>query len=427
MTDLITLSKLRLADQAALDGAISHIRIWKLGSLEHKILPGPAAMSRLADQLLNNVGGGTMDLIWGPELELQETSTDLHHFLGKEKYTPTLEAIYAGLGIPSTLTGSGGAQGGFTNNFVGIQTLLERLKYVRNILVEFWEKEIAIVQKAMGYAKPAIVKFSQLTLTDEASIKTLILNMYDRNIISLETAQEILGEDNELETIRMKREQRQRDDGSLPRKAGPWNNPEQHEALEKIALQTGQVTPNQVGLELEPKKSGEKLLMDVAATPTAPIGGKNKGVPGQGRPKSKKDSTKRKTKRVLPRSKAGQIKVGNWAKKAQAQIADIIDPVWLETTGKKNMRSLSESEFAQAETLKFAILAQLDLLSGVTEQTIMALATDKNLSIPVEVGNLYKEAIAGMEKLTISEQRDMQLQAYLLSMEIEDGESNSDG
>jgi hypothetical protein len=56
--------------------------------------------------LCNNVGGGVMDLVWGPEIDLVETKTDVHHFLGQTKYEPVLTAIYAGLGIPPTLTGA---------------------------------------------------------------------------------------------------------------------------------------------------------------------------------------------------------------------------------------------------------------------------------------------------------------------------------
>ena len=39
MDDITVLEKLKLADMAALDGAIANIRIFKLGNLEHKIAP----------------------------------------------------------------------------------------------------------------------------------------------------------------------------------------------------------------------------------------------------------------------------------------------------------------------------------------------------------------------------------------------------
>ena len=44
-----------------------------------------------------------MDLVWGPDIELLESKTNVHQFLGEAKYTPHLNSVYAGLGIPPTL------------------------------------------------------------------------------------------------------------------------------------------------------------------------------------------------------------------------------------------------------------------------------------------------------------------------------------
>ena len=95
-----------------------------MGSLEHKIAPTKAAAAKLAQILGNNVGGGTMDLVWGPDIELLESKTNVHNFLGEGKYTPHLNSVYAGLGIPPTLTGTFGAAG-TTNNFISLKTLTQ--------------------------------------------------------------------------------------------------------------------------------------------------------------------------------------------------------------------------------------------------------------------------------------------------------------
>ena len=149
MDDINIIEKLKLADLAALDGAISNIRIFKLGSLEHRIAPTAAAASKLSSILENNVGGGTMDLVWGPDIELIESKTQVHQFLGEAKYTPHLNSIYAGLGIPPTLTGTYGAAG-TTNNFISLKTLTQRLQYGRKKLISFWKQEMMIVQKGLS-------------------------------------------------------------------------------------------------------------------------------------------------------------------------------------------------------------------------------------------------------------------------------------
>ncbi len=400
LDDLIMLNKMKLADLAALDGAVSRIRLWKLGDFEHKILPTEAAVARLASMLLDNVGGGSMDLIWGPELSLQETSTDVYKFLGNEKYVPVLNAIYAGLGIPPTLTGANAA-GGFTNNYISLQTLLERLNYVRVLLIDFWNKEIKLVQKAMGFKEPAQINFDRLTLTDEAAEKNLLIQLYDRNVITLETIQERFKEFPELERLRDRREMKEREKGKISRKAGPWNNPEQKEALQKIALQTGAVTPSQVGLELEEGNPSEKpaLMMKIPpVVPGASPAKKPKGQPQQGRPKSSTDKTKRKSKRVLPRSAATMMETFSYARKAQKEISEFFDPLWLSSTGKKNMRSLSDEEFTNIEKFKVAALYSLELHEEISEEKLAGLASREDLCIPNTVEVLCKETVAGYVK-----------------------------
>jgi hypothetical protein len=174
LDDIIMLEKMRLADLSALDGAISNIRLWTLGNLEHKILPNKAAINKLRDILASNVGGGTMELVWGPELSFKESSSEVYKFLGSEKYTSVLNSIYAGLGVPPTLTGMATNGGGFTNNFISLKTLVERLQYGRDQLVRFWEKEIEIVRQAMGFRYKAHIHFDQMTLSDEAAEKNLM-------------------------------------------------------------------------------------------------------------------------------------------------------------------------------------------------------------------------------------------------------------
>jgi hypothetical protein len=80
LDDITMMEKMKLADMSALDGAISNIRLWRLGSLEHKIAPTRAAVDKLRDVLASNVGGGTMDLVWGPELDFKESTSQIYHF-----------------------------------------------------------------------------------------------------------------------------------------------------------------------------------------------------------------------------------------------------------------------------------------------------------------------------------------------------------
>jgi|688.fasta_scaffold05842_15 hypothetical protein len=406
MDDITVIEKLKLADMAALDGAISNIRIFKLGSLEHKIAPTRAATAKLASILGNNVGGGTMDLIWGPDIELVESNTNVHNFLGEGKYIPHLNSVYAGLGIPPTLTGTFGAAG-TTNNFISLKTLTQRLQYGRDVLIQFWEQEIAIVQKAMGFKYPAKIEFDRMDLSNEDSEKALLIQLADRNVISDELLQTRFGFDPDIERSRLNRESRDRAAERMIPKSGPWHDPQFENALRKISLQLGIAAPSQVGLELDPKKSGEKNALELkqALTPpkmppgsTNPSPDKLPKEAGEGRPKLSKDSEKRKDRTFSPRTGAS---LRLWATAAQEDIGEIINPILLEFFNKKNIRSLSNIENKQLEDLKTNILFKFNPYSNISEAEIV-----KQISEPID-HNLINNYYSWLKLISIDINREL--------------------
>ena len=365
LDDIIMLEKMKLADLAALDGAISNVRLWTIGDLDHKIIPTKAAINRLRDILASNVGGGTMELVWGPELSYTESNSQVYKFLGAEKYQPVLTSVYAGLGIPPTLTGAAGASGGYTNNYVSLKTLIERLEYGREILKEFWSQEIKMVQQAMGFRFPAEMHFDSIILSDEAAQKQLLMQLADRDIISQETLLERFREIPNIERIRVRRETRERaKDSSSPRKAGPFHNPQHSDDVAKLAM-TKDLLDNEEYLEtlgLPPAENESEVETDEVRrvednrSPEqeeafSPVSENPEG----GRPMHSRDSGPRKQKRVLPRSGEGVAKT-LWAYEAQKTIADLVTPMALEHYKKKNARSLTKSEFDELEYLKLCIL-----------------------------------------------------------------------
>jgi len=373
LDDLILFEKMKLADLTALDGVISHIRIWKMGSLEHKIFPNNAAIQKLSSILLNHTAGGAIDLIWGPDLTVEETKTDVYKFLGGEKYQGVMAHIHQGLGIPASLEGKGGT---FSDSMVSLRTLLERLRYGREILKEFWNNEIKYVQKAMNFRYPAQVTFQNLNLHDEVSEKALFIQMADRDYISIETLQEKFGELPEIEQMRLKRQHKQVKDKTMTR-VSPYHDAQPDLSLHKIALQGGSVTPSQVGLDLPPPKDGEKTAIEhqgdaqvkaIKARP--PI-----GVSGQGRPINSKDSKKRKQKVVNPRSEAKSIgenitELTLYGNKLQKVIADTIDPFFLNKFNRSNLRQMTDIEKSEAEEFKQVLMFSIKPYSVKTYEDI---------------------------------------------------------
>lgn len=408
----IMLEKLNLADSAALDGAISSVRIFKLGSLEYKLAPTAAAVSKLNEILQSHVGGGTLDLIWGPDIELMESNTNVHQFLGEAKYTPHLEQMYIGLGIPPTLAGRGGT--GTTNNYISLKTLTKRLQYGRRQLIDFWEKQIKWVQKAMNFARPAKIEFDFLDLGDEPTEKQLLIQLADRNLISEEKLQSIFGHDPEMEKFRINREHRERSSNRRVPKITAL--PDSLDiALKKIALQKGFLTPAQLGLLAEPGTETDETPFDKQMDVQKQKGNNaqisSKGKKPRGRPSGSKDSSKRKSASFKPKIKAA---MEIWASEAQKKINEIIRPQFLKAVDKSNFRQLTAYESKQYEKLIFSVLFSINPFSTISKNNVLA-AFKKDVpdELFIEYLNYCKQIAAEIKReLTLDELRQIQTLIY---------------
>lgn len=424
LDNLIDLEKLRLADSVALEGAISNIRHWKVGiidpaNINNSIAPTKAGINKMKQILANTLSGGTMDLVTGPEVSFTESATQVHKFLGSEKFKSTLDAIYDGLGVPSVLR-SGGTGTTSSNNYVSIKTLIERLRYIRNMLIEFWTKQLIVIQKALGWKYPANIVFDEIILSDESLEKKLLLDLCDREIISEDAVREYFGYIPEIERIRLGKQMKSRDAGKLPAKASPYHNPQVEQDMQKLSLQSGDVTPSQVGVKLKPKKAGEKTrteLMDEQKNTQIKENTKVKMFNAKlsaGRPKNVKETKKRKHKPAKTRTKADQILV--WAQGAASKISDILLPALLNNYNKKNLRQLTEAQSKELELIKFNMLCNCEPFTEITEDTAIAFLTKENTinpEISLIFSELYEDFVASNSRQpSIDEERFIQLIAY---------------
>lgn len=410
LDDIIMLEKMRLADMSALDGAISNIRLWTLGNLEHKILPNKTAINKLRDILASNVGGGTMELVWGPELSFKESSSEVYKFLGSEKYTSVLNSIYAGLGVPPTLTGMATNGGGFTNNFISLKTLVERLQYGRDQLTKFWEKEIEMVRQAMGFRYKAYIQFDQMTLSDEAAEKALLIQLADRDIISQETILERFKEIPQIEKIRLQREFEERQAEDTPDKAGPFHNANHKMDLEKIALQGGKVIPQDVGLKTSVPK--DMLLPQPKSPPGAGLPNAPKPSNPNGRPANIKDTNPRKPRIDNPRTKPGVAEFIYWAEESWKEISDVLTDAYLNSKSKKNLRQLTKSEVLELEKLKVDVLTNVELMSEVSAISVRDILVS-NKKTPKIFASVLEDNNVTPESMNIDKYRMKVISLYI--------------
>lgn len=336
LDDIIMLQKMRLADKAALDGIISSVRLWTLGDFEQQILPTKTGINKLRNILASNPGGGCIDLVWGPELKFTESQSKTWQSLGSEKYTSILNGLYAGLGVPPTLTGLATNGGGFTNNFISLKTLMERLEYGRDQLTRFWEKELEIVRKAMGFRKSPKIMYDHMSLADDGVEKKLLMDLVDRDIISNETLLERFKEIPAVEAVRMEREEKMREAGLLPAKLSPFPD--------AIAM-------NDTNQDGTPKQTVRQ---------------------GNGRPKFKEDQFKRKPRVDTIRTTPGVAEVIVWTQDAYDVISEEANKAYMSINNKSNMRQLTKAQVVELESVKLDILWSFKVGDEVTPSKVQA-------------------------------------------------------
>jgi hypothetical protein len=206
--DIAFYEKTRAMDVAAMEGIINSIIIWKLGTQLNngKVLwPDKAAFDKLNNLLEQARGGGTADVIWGPFIETEAIYPPIDKILGSEKYDFIKNEILSDFGIPQILiTGQG--QGSYSNQFLAVKSLIEKLEYLRERFSQWINNEITIVAEKMGWKELPLIDFEYMNLRDETNLQRLVIQLFDRNIVSKETTLEFFTNSWAVEKMRISRE-----------------------------------------------------------------------------------------------------------------------------------------------------------------------------------------------------------------------------
>jgi len=208
MSDVKFKKLLRDMDVSVAEGVCNVLTFVKLGDVVEDAVPDPAKFAKMAS-LLKNPSKSKI-ILWDNLVDVKSEYPPIEKILGKEKYEQVDNDIRSGCGIPEVLINGGG--GNYSESFLSVKTLLERLETGRNTLLMWLNAQMIIVAKAMGFRKPAWVKMRYMNLSNEDLEKRLLLELLDRNMVSYKTIVERFGENFEIELERMKEEDLMRKD-----------------------------------------------------------------------------------------------------------------------------------------------------------------------------------------------------------------------
>lgn len=409
--DLKMLEQCQLADIAALEGAINQITVIRLGNFEYNSFPNPEAFAKLKEALLTNVAGGQRLLTWGPDIDIIQSNVDIQAYLDPGKYSHIMEAIYGGMGVPPSMTGTGTAGSGSTNNLVSLRGFVERLTYGRNMLQDFWERQLADFAREMNIKTPFEIEFDIPNLGDVEAEKKLCIELYDRGVVSEEYIQSKFSVVPDLEKTRTVKEKKARDKGTLNRKAGPFNNPERPEECIKNLVEQGRLPVDELGIKSKVTNQviTEDDVLDQGGGDDSDTFQQNRRSVN-GRPPGATDQTPRRRRSGdTPVLRASKI----WAKAIQKDIAEVINPVILQSFGKKNMRSLNAEQTKDAEYMAVGTLFNMDPAKCSPEDIAEASGKDFNDNLIKS----YFQSIEDIEEelarsLSADERRDLAAEIY---------------
>tara|TARA_R100000278_G_C5469902_1_gene164079 strand:- start:1145 stop:1864 length:720 start_codon:yes stop_codon:yes gene_type:complete len=236
----------------------------------------------------------------------------------------------------------------------------------------------------MGFRYKAHIQFDQMTLSDEAATKNLLIQLADRDIISHETLLERFNEIPQIENIRLKRELSKRDTTG-PEKAGPFHPPPKP-ADGVDPKDRDNTTPDKI--------------TDIDAD--------------NGRPLFKKDDGPRKKRTSKPRTDVSISDMIVWADSAWEESSDIVSEAFISSLGKKNLRQLTKAQISDLEELKVDVLTNLDIGTKVTAEQVFDILKH-NKKAPAEFKDILKNENVDISNMGIDLYRKQVIGLYVES------------
>lgn len=174
---------LRDMEIRACQSVINSIFLFKLGNTEKGLQADDESFERLADML--QTPGQALNIIWNDLIDADVIQADVNGIFDPKKHESADKDIATALGVPDILLGGKG--GNFSNSFISVATVLEKLESARNRIADWLRNELKLISDVMKFKKLPDIKFGQSSLTDRKAEQTFYMNLFDRGIISADT------------------------------------------------------------------------------------------------------------------------------------------------------------------------------------------------------------------------------------------------
>jgi len=213
---------LRNMEAKACQSVMNALYLFKLGNLKEGFPAEDEHFERFADmlQMPANVGY----VIWNDLIDGEVLQPDVAGIFDPKKHESADRDILQALGVPDVLLGGKG--GNFSNSYIAVAGVLEKLESYREEVLNWLMGELKIISDAMGFRKLPDVKFDHTTLKDEKARQTFLLALYDRNILSADDVLDEIGTSTEMQEAKKKEEKDLVKKGGIMERKGPFEKPD---------------------------------------------------------------------------------------------------------------------------------------------------------------------------------------------------------
>jgi len=290
---------LRAMEARAAQSFIASLLLVKLGYIDPKtgeiIGPPPGVVDDVADLIAS--AAESSHLIWAtPDIEMKYVQPDLSQIFNKDKTAGIDADILADLGASEVVVNGRGG-GNYSNAFLSVASMLERLETIREHLKRWIMHELVMLSRAVGDNRVPSIRFEVTSLRDPRVMNDFMIKLTQMNVISRRTLIEYADLDADVEIAEVQTEQDLIKKGELPPLKGPFKDELDVKVQEEKMREDedGALPSNEEQAERDAKKAEElgKVQQKFAPKGENPQGPGQRGRPtGTNKPQSVKRDTK---------------------------------------------------------------------------------------------------------------------------------------
>jgi hypothetical protein len=210
---------LRNMESKACESIINSVFLWKIGNQKDGFPAEEEHFERLADML--QLPGQALNILWNENIEAEVLQPNIAGIFDSKKHESADRDILTALGIPEVLVGGKG--GNFSNSYISVATVLERLETARELVRTWLMGEFKLIADVMGFQKLPDVKFGRTSLSDRKAEQSFMTGLFDRGVLSADDLLRFNDTTFEVQVEKQKEEERiRKEDKNVQKIRGPF-------------------------------------------------------------------------------------------------------------------------------------------------------------------------------------------------------------